>query len=94
MNNDIFEWDNAKAIANLEKHAISFEQAKGVFRDPFAIEFMDDRADYGEERYILIGMADNRILVVVYTLRNEAIRIISAREAEAYERRKYHEENL
>lgn len=93
MINEEFEWDDAKAESNIEKHGVSFEEACGVFRDPFAIELLDDRDDYGEDRYILIGMAAPGVLVVVYTVRDERNRIISARRAEPNERRFYHEQN-
>jgi uncharacterized protein len=93
MNADDFEWDDAKAGANLAKHGVSFDQARDAFDDPFAIEFVDDREDYGEQRLILMGMVEDRLLVVAYTMRNDAVRIISAREAEPHERRRYHEEN-
>ena len=69
------------------------EKAKDVFKDPFAIEWLDDREDYGEDRYVIIGMANNRLLFVAYTMRGEAIRIISARGAEPHERRQYHKDN-
>lgn len=72
---------------------MTFEAAKRVFRDPFAIERLDDREDYGEDRYVIIGTVDGRVLCVVYTLRNGAIRLISARGAEPHERRRYHEDN-
>ncbi len=93
MINEEFEWDDAKAESNIEKHGVGFEEACGVFRDPFAIELLDDRDDYGEDRYILIGMAAPGVLVVVYTVRDERNRIISARRAEPNERRFYHEQN-
>ena len=93
MEQDNFEWDAEKAAANFAKHKVSFEQATGVFSDPFAIEFIDDREAYGEERYVLIGVTESRILAVVYTERDDRIRIISARLATPYERRRYHEEN-
>jgi hypothetical protein len=93
MTNDNFEWDNAKAAANLAKHGVSFEQARQAFGDPFAIDFVDDREDYDEARLILFGMVENRLLVVAHALRGDKVRIISAREAEPHERRKYHEEN-
>lgn len=64
---------------------MSFEQAARVFRDPFAIELLDDREDYGEERLNLIGMYDGILLHVTYTERGERIRIISARRAERHE---------
>jgi uncharacterized DUF497 family protein len=53
----------------------------------------DRRENYGEERYILLGMVDNRLLHVAYTLRGQRVRIISARLAEPREKRRYHEEN-
>jgi uncharacterized DUF497 family protein len=93
MDADDFEWDDAKAAANLAKHGVSFEQARDAFADPFAIDFMDDREDYGEQRLLLVGMVESRLLVVAHTLRADKVRIISAREAEPHERRQYHEEN-
>jgi len=90
---DKFEWDDAKAAQNYADHGVAFEMAERVFRDPFAIERLDEREDYGEDRYVIIGMVDGRVLCVVYTLRNGAIRIISARGAEPHERRRYHEDN-
>jgi uncharacterized DUF497 family protein len=93
MHNGEFEWDDRKAAANYAKHGISFETAREAFNDPFAIERVDDREVHGEDRYILIAMAEGRLLFVVYTMRDSTIRIISARGAEPYEYRQYHEEN-
>jgi uncharacterized DUF497 family protein len=93
MNEDDFEWDEAKAAQNYADHGVSFEVARRVFEDPFATERLDDRQDYGEDRYSILGMVDGRILYVAYTLRNGTIRIISARGAEPDERRRYHEDN-
>ena len=93
MIDDEFEWDDEKAASNLGKHGVDFEDARSVFRDPFAVELLDDREDYGEERLILIGMSSTNILVVVYTVRLERNRIISARKAEPNERVFYHEAN-
>jgi hypothetical protein len=76
-----FRWDKNKAKNNYAKHGVSFDLAKDVFKDPFAVEFLDDRQDYGEERFVIIGMADDHLLYVAYTERNEVIRIISARRA-------------
>jgi uncharacterized DUF497 family protein len=59
----------------------------------FAVEREDDTEDYGEPRFNLLGMVEGRVLFVAYTIRDDIIRIISAREAEPYERRLYHEEN-
>jgi putative transcriptional regulator len=88
----IFEWHPAKAAQNEADLAVSFEAARAVFDDPFALEWLDDREDYGEDQYIVIGMVDERLLYLVYTMRGDAIRIISARGAEPHERRRYHEE--
>ena len=91
-----FEWHNAKAEANFCTHGVSFDLAKTVFKDPFAIERLDDREDYGEERFVIIGMAEGNILLfVAYTERknNESIRLISARRATQYEQDDYFRQN-
>jgi uncharacterized DUF497 family protein len=64
-----------------------------VFKDAFALDWLDERVPYGEDRYAIIGMAENRLLYVAYAKRGDTIRIISARGAEPYEKRRYHEEN-
>jgi uncharacterized protein len=88
-----FEWDEAKAAENYAKHGVSFETAIKVFRDPFAIERLDDREDYGEERFILIGAEEEAVVTVVYTERNGRFRIISARRATRHEQDDYFVEN-
>jgi len=89
-----FEWHEAKAEANLQAHGVSFELARLVFGDPFAIEYIDDRDDYGEERLITIGMAgDSGVLFVAWTEREERIRIISARRATQLEQDEYFRQN-
>ena len=93
MEDGTFQWDDNKATQNFAKHGVSFDVAKLVFKDPFAVEQIDDREDYGEERFTIIGMVDNRLMFVAYTIRNELIRIISARAAEPFEKREYHEQN-
>jgi uncharacterized DUF497 family protein len=93
MDDNAFEWDDTKAAENYARHGVSFETAKRVFDDAFAIERLDDREGYGEERFSVLGMVDGRLLFVAYTLRNDTIRIISARGAEPHERRQYHEDN-
>jgi uncharacterized DUF497 family protein len=75
------------------KHGVSFEMATLVFNDPFAIERLDDREDYGENRFILIGLAEGAVLTVVHTQRNDRIRIISARQATRHEQDNYFVEN-
>ncbi|MGB8363896.1 MAG: BrnT family toxin [Rhizomicrobium sp.] len=93
MIDDEFEWDDAKASANLTKHGVPFGAARLVFQDAFAVDSFDGRKDYGEDRYARIGMSAGRLLYVAYTMRDERIRVISVRGAEPYEHRRYHEEN-
>lgn len=88
-----FEWNNAKAARNYRDHGVTFDQAAKAVADPFAIEMIDDREDYGEERVNLLGMCDGVLLHVTYTERGERIRIISARRAERHEQDEYYREN-
>ncbi len=88
-----FEWNKSKAKDNEAKHGVSFELAKIVFKDPLAVEFLDDRQDYGEERFVIIGAADGQILCIAYTDRKEVIRIISARRATKHEEEAYRDQN-
>ena len=89
-----FEWHDAKAEVNLQAHGVSFDLAKTVFEDPFAVERLDDREDYGEERFVIIGMAEGRVvLFVAYTEREERIRIISARRATQNEQDDFFRQN-
>jgi uncharacterized DUF497 family protein len=60
-----FVWHEAKAAANLRVHGVSFKLAQTVFRDAFAIERLDDRADYDEERFVIVGMAEGHVLLFV-----------------------------
>jgi uncharacterized DUF497 family protein len=79
-----FDWDPSKAAANLKKHQVSFDEAKTVFFDDFAVQFFDDEHSQDEERFIMLGMSSNaRLLVVCHCERaeGEVIRIISARKA-------------
>ena len=85
-----FEYDNDKAAANLNKHAISFDEATTVFDDLFNIDFYDSVHAESEHRFIVIGESDQKRLVIVsYTERADRIRIISARKVTAKERRDY-----
>ncbi|MBZ5561750.1 MAG: BrnT family toxin [Acidobacteriia bacterium] len=87
-----FEWDAAKAAANLRKHRISFEEAASVFYDPLAVTGADPDHSEGEERWVTFGLSSTgRLLVVSHTEREEAIRIITARMATQSERRIYEE---
>jgi uncharacterized DUF497 family protein len=93
MRDENFEWDDDKAARNWRDHGVSFEMAREAFSDAFAVEWADAEQDPSEERYAMIGMVENSLLFVAYAMREERIRIISARKAEPYERRKYHDEN-
>ena len=90
---DGFEWDKTKDADNYAKHGVSFETATEVFKDTFAIERLDDRESYGEDRFILIGMAEGVVITVVYTERSGSIRIISARNATKHEQDDYFVQN-
>lgn len=85
-----FEWDEQKNSINKKKHGISFETAMHVFNDPLRLDFFDEIHSVEEDRFITIGKVED-ILFVVYTLRQDATRIISARIATPRERRLYHD---
>ncbi len=83
-----YQWDTDKAASNLRKHRIDFADAVSVFMDDYAVTIVDEHPD--EERFVTIGMdLLGRVLVVVYTFREQDIRIISARKATARERKQY-----
>ncbi len=91
-----FEWDPEKDSKNVEKHSISFGQAREVFDDPLHVSILDQRFSYFEERWVTIGSTlGKRILVVANMFFDdegeEVIRIISAREASKNERKQYEE---
>lgn len=79
-----FEWDPAKATSNLRKHGVSFEDAKSVFYDEFAVQFYDEQHSSGEERFLMLGMSSGAQLLLVCHCERDGggvIRIISARRA-------------
>ena len=83
-----FEWDRQKAASNLRRHGVDFADAATVFYDERAVTIRDDTRE--EERFVTLGMDSlGRVLVVVYTWREDCIRIISARNATPSERRQY-----
>jgi uncharacterized protein len=86
-----FQWDPAKAATNIRKHAISFDEAVTVFKDPFALIFDDEEYSIDESREIIIGIsALRRMLLVCFVERDEdTIRIISARSATRTEIKDY-----
>lgn len=88
-----FEWDLAKARQNLQKHGISFEEAKSVFYDEYARIIADN--SHSEERFVILGMSEGlKVLVVVHCYRSEAttIRIIYACKATKKEQNQYEEQ--
>jgi uncharacterized DUF497 family protein len=88
-----YEWDSQKRLKNLLKHGIEFSDAVMVFEDDFAITVEDPF--YNEERFVTVGRdAYERVLVIVYTHREDVIRIISARKANKTERHFYEEGKL
>jgi uncharacterized DUF497 family protein len=86
-----YEWDETKARGNLAKHGLSFEDAPVVFAGP-TVTFEDDRVDYGEQRFITLGLLVGRVVLVAHTERGEdATRIISMRKANRREQEIYQE---
>ena len=83
-----FEWDEQKRITNIRKHGFDFRDARKVFRSPMLVA-PDDQYDYGEDRWIGIGMLEGRVVVVIFTERNDTIRIISIMKALTHERIRY-----
>ena len=90
MRDDDFEWDDAKAAANLARHGVSFELAREVFNDRAAYDREDSSMNYGEDRFLTVGLAGRRLLSIAWTSRGSRARIISVRIATPKERRVYH----
>ena len=87
-----FEWDDAKATANLEKHGVSFEEAETVFYDPYALVVDDEPRSDDEQQFVIVGLsAVARVLTVCHCYRepDERVRIISARRATKNEEHEY-----
>lgn len=84
-----FEWDNEKNNTNVVKHGIDFEFAKEIFSGIWLLK-PDDRRNYGENRFIALGMLEEFVLLAVYTIRKQKIRLISVRRANTEERRIYY----
>lgn len=85
-----FEWDERKNEENIRKHDFDFEDAPEIFESPMLVR-LDNREDYGEDRWSAVGVVQGRAVVVVFTERDdgETIRIISLRKALRYEREAY-----
>lgn len=85
-----FEWNEKKALENRRKHGVSFVQAAQAFADPLSLTIPDPEHSGTEERFVLLGQtARSHLVVVVHTERENSIRIISARRANAKEQRDY-----
>ncbi len=84
-----FEWDEQKRLTNIRKHGIDFRDAWQLFDVPMLVA-LDERADYGEDRWIGIGTLNGRVVVVIFTEReDDTIRIISIMKGTTYERIRY-----
>ena len=88
----LFEWDPNKGKENLEIHGVSFEEAGTAFRDTLSLAIYDPLHSEEEDRFVLLGNSyKDRLLVVVHTVRDDNIRLISARKASKKERKQYEE---
>lgn len=84
-----FEWDTQKSDACYADRGFDFAYVTRAFLDPLRVIRHDDRHDYGEKRYTLMGQIDSRLFCLAYTVRGGVIRIISARKANSREVKKY-----
>ena len=86
-----FEWDENKNESNIEKHGLDFEDASEIFDSPMLIA-LDTRQNYGEDRWIGLGLWEHRVVVVAYTYRDsDILRVISMRKALQHEKFQYEE---
>jgi uncharacterized DUF497 family protein len=86
-----FEWDEAKRHGNIEKHGIDFADLEPLF-DGATVMMLDERFDYGEERFITLGLLNGIVLVIAHTETETVIRLISARKATRNEEKSYFQE--
>jgi uncharacterized DUF497 family protein len=86
-----FQWDEAKRKANLHRHGIDFVGIEKVFEDK-TVTILDDRFDYGEERFVTFGLLDDRVVAIAHKEADEVIRIISVRKATKHEESSYFKE--
>jgi len=86
----VFEWYPPKAVSNLKKHKVSFQEASTIFGDKNILDLPDREHSEEELRFIGVGRSDQgRLLFVNFTVRGDKVRIISARQAQSWERREY-----
>ena len=83
-----FEWHEKKRRSNIRRHGIDFVGLESIF-DGYTITIEDTRLDYGEQRFVTLGLLQGRVVLVVHTERKQKIRIISARKATKYEQDRY-----
>jgi uncharacterized DUF497 family protein len=82
-----FEWDRRKAVLNIKKHGVSFEDAATAFGDPLSVTIHDPKHSDDEDRFLLLGETqDKKLVVVAHTDRKDTIRLINARPATRQER--------
>lgn len=84
-----FEWDEANRQSNIGKHGIDFAEAVAIY-EGFVYTFRSDKIDYGEDRYLAVGLLNGIEITIVYTLRDEKYRIISVRRARIQESKRYY----
>jgi len=85
-----FEWDRSKAVLNIKKHGVSFEDAATAFGDPLSVTIHDPKHSDDEDRFLLLGETqDKKLVVVAHTDRKDKIRLINARPATRQERKDY-----
>ena len=87
-----FEWNTDKAVTNIKKHGVSFEEAKSVFFDDFAVQFFDQENSHTEDRFLMLGMSnETNLLLICHCERDDGntIRVISARKATKNESENY-----
>jgi uncharacterized DUF497 family protein len=85
-----FEWDRRKAVLNIKKHGVSFEDAATAFGDPLSVTIHDPKHSDDEDRFLLLGETqDKKLVVVAHTDRKDTIRLINARPATRQERKDY-----
>jgi uncharacterized DUF497 family protein len=84
----VFEWDESKRSSNLRKHGLDFADCSAVFARPI-ITSVDDRYDYGERRFLTVGLLGSRMVSIVHTVSGECVRLISFRKATKREQAKY-----
>ncbi|HUY14949.1 MAG TPA: BrnT family toxin [Terriglobia bacterium] len=86
-----YEWDEAKRRSNIQKHGIDFIGIDGVFAGE-TVTILDDRFDYGEARFVTLGLLSGRVVVIAHTESDEVIRILSVRKATKHEEIGYFKE--